>query len=57
MPNEDNAPFFGVNDFDESIFAPFSYDVKRSAARRVKKGWKLFKQDHDPGAFNFVDVS
>lgn len=31
MPNEDGAPFFGVNDFDEAYFAPFSYDVKRGA--------------------------
>ncbi len=31
MPNENNAPFFGVNDFDEAYFAPFTYDVKRGA--------------------------
>ncbi|HMB89343.1 MAG TPA: DUF2252 family protein [Rhodothermales bacterium] len=31
MPNEDGAPFFGVNDFDEACFAPFSFDVKRGA--------------------------
>lgn len=31
MPNRDGAPFFGVNDFDEAHFAPFSYDVKRGA--------------------------
>ena len=31
MPNENNAPFFGVNDFDEAYFAPFSYDIKRGA--------------------------
>lgn len=31
MPNEDNAPIFGPNDFDEAYFAPFSYDVKRGA--------------------------
>jgi len=31
MPNEDGAPIFGVNDFDEAYFAPFSYDVKRGA--------------------------
>lgn len=29
MPNEDGAPFFGVNDFDEAHVAPFSYDIKR----------------------------
>lgn len=31
MPNENGAPFFGVNDFDEAYFAPFSWDVKRGA--------------------------
>jgi uncharacterized protein (DUF2252 family) len=31
MPNEDGAPIFGVNDFDEAAFAPFSYDVKRGS--------------------------
>ncbi len=31
MPNENGAPFFGVNDFDEAHLAPFSYDVKRGA--------------------------
>lgn len=31
MPNENNVPFFGANDFDEAGFAPFSYDLKRGA--------------------------
>ena len=31
MPNADGAPFFGLNDFDEAAFAPFSWDVKRGA--------------------------
>ncbi|QDU37503.1 hypothetical protein Mal4_18170 [Maioricimonas rarisocia] len=31
MPNEDGAPFFGLNDFDEAHFAPFSWDLKRAA--------------------------
>lgn len=31
MPNEDGAPFFGLNDFDEAYIAPFSYDIKRGA--------------------------
>lgn len=31
MPNENGAPFFGINDFDEAHFAPFSWDVKRGA--------------------------
>jgi uncharacterized protein (DUF2252 family) len=29
--NENGAPFFGINDFDEAYFAPFSWDVKRGA--------------------------
>ena len=31
MPNEDGAPFFGLNDFDEATFAPFSWELKRAA--------------------------
>ena len=31
MPNKDGVPFFGVNDFDEVCFAPFTYDVRRGA--------------------------
>lgn len=31
MPNEDGAPFFGLNDFDEAAIAPFSWDLKRAA--------------------------
>lgn len=31
MPNENGAPFFGINDFDEAHIAPFSYDIKRGA--------------------------
>jgi len=31
MPSADNVPFFGVNDFDEAYYAPFSWDVKRGA--------------------------
>ena len=29
MPNENDVPFFSVNDFDEAYFAPFTYDIKR----------------------------
>ncbi|MDW4498916.1 DUF2252 family protein [Sulfitobacter sp. D35] len=29
MPNADNVPIFGVNDFDDVIYAPFSWDLKR----------------------------
>ena len=31
MPNADNVPIFGVNDFDEAAYAPFTWDVKRGA--------------------------
>ncbi|MAS92361.1 MAG: hypothetical protein CMO55_04125 [Verrucomicrobiales bacterium] len=31
MPNESRAPIFGVNDFDEAYYAPFSWDVKRGS--------------------------
>lgn len=31
MPDEHGAPIFGVNDFDETIYAPFTWDIKRGA--------------------------
>ncbi|WP_420452405.1 DUF2252 family protein [Ilumatobacter sp.] len=31
MPSADNVPIFGVNDFDEAYWAPFTWDVKRGA--------------------------
>ena len=31
MPDVNGAPIFGVNDFDESIYAPFTWDIKRGA--------------------------
>jgi len=31
MPNRDGAPIFSVNDFDEVIYAPFTWDMKRGA--------------------------
>lgn len=31
MPNADNVPIFGVNDFDEACYAPFTWDLKRGA--------------------------
>lgn len=31
MPNADNVPIFGVNDFDEAHYAPFTFDLKRGA--------------------------
>lgn len=31
MPSADGTPMFGVNDFDEAHFAPFTWDIKRGA--------------------------
>lgn len=31
MPDENGAPIFGVNDFDETTYAPFTWDLKRGA--------------------------
>ncbi|QNG37126.1 DUF2252 domain-containing protein [Geodermatophilaceae bacterium NBWT11] len=31
MPNADDVPVFGVNDFDEAFYAPFTWDLKRGA--------------------------
>ncbi|WP_299822553.1 DUF2252 family protein [uncultured Jannaschia sp.] len=31
MPDVNGAPIFGVNDFDETIYAPFTWDLKRGA--------------------------
>ena len=31
MPDLNGAPIFGVNDFDETIYAPFTWDLKRGA--------------------------
>lgn len=29
MPNADDVPIFGVNDFDEACYAPFTWDLRR----------------------------
>ena len=29
MPNADNVPIFGVNDFDDVLYGPFTWDLKR----------------------------
>jgi uncharacterized protein (DUF2252 family) len=31
MPDAHGAPIFGVNDFDEASYAPFTWDIKRGA--------------------------
>jgi len=57
MPNEDGAPFFGVNDFDEAYFAPFSYDVKRGAAGFYIAAWEedFSQKDRNKVVRSFVN--
>ncbi|MDX1524090.1 MAG: DUF2252 family protein, partial [Anaerolineae bacterium] len=57
MPNADGAPFFGVNDFDEAYFAPFSWDVKRGAVGFyiVAKENGLSKKKRKKVVRSFVD--
>jgi uncharacterized protein (DUF2252 family) len=31
MPDKNGAPIFGVNDFDETIYAPFTWDIRRGS--------------------------
>lgn len=31
MPDKNGVPIFGLNDFDEAIYAPFTWDIKRGA--------------------------
>jgi uncharacterized protein (DUF2252 family) len=31
MPNADNVPIFGIDDYDEVFYAPFTWDLKRGA--------------------------
>ncbi|WP_159234346.1 DUF2252 domain-containing protein [Mycolicibacterium vanbaalenii] len=31
MPNADNVPIFGINDYDEVFYTPFTWDLKRGA--------------------------
>lgn len=67
MPNEDGAPFFGLNDFDEAYIAPFTYDVKRGAVgfyivakenglskKHRKKVVRQFVQGYLDGLYSFV---
>ena len=49
MPDRNGAPIFGVNDFDESIYAPFTWDIKRGAtgfwiAAKTEGGFKRSKR-------------
>ena len=56
MPSADNVPFFGVNDFDEAYYAPFTWDLKRGAvgflvAAEVEGGLGPKKQRTVAGGF------
>jgi uncharacterized protein (DUF2252 family) len=31
VPNRDDVPVFGINDYDEAAYAPFTWDLKRGA--------------------------
>lgn len=67
MPNEDGVPFFGINDFDEAAFAPFTYDLKRGATgfwlvakergfkkKQRKKITRAFVQGYLDGLMDFA---
>lgn len=56
MPDENGAPIFGVNDFDEAIYAPFTWDIRRGAvgfwiAARAVAGMKRGKRRRVVRAF------
>lgn len=49
MPSADDVPIFGVNDFDEAYYAPFTWDLKRGAvgfmiAAQTEGGFGVGKQ-------------
>jgi uncharacterized protein (DUF2252 family) len=49
MPSADNVPVFGVNDFDDAFYAPFTWDLKRGVVGFMlgaaeKSGLKRKKQ-------------
>ncbi|MCA9117562.1 MAG: DUF2252 family protein, partial [Planctomycetaceae bacterium] len=67
MPNEDGAPFFGVNDFDEAAFAPFSWELKRASVgfylamrevgrsrKKARKAVKAFLDGYFDGLLEFA---
>lgn len=56
MPDDNGAPIFGVNDFDETAYAPFTWDLKRGAtgfwiAMRETAGAKRKKRRKTIAAF------
>jgi uncharacterized protein (DUF2252 family) len=69
MPNINEVPIFGVNDFDEAHYAPFTWDIKRGAtgfalasreigghkAKRQKKNVRRFVRGYVGGITRFAD--
>lgn len=56
MPNADNVPIFGINDYDEAYYAPFTWDLKRGAvgfmvAAGEKAGYGRSRQRKIAGCF------
>lgn len=45
MPNSEGVPIFSVNDFDEVIYAPFTWDIKRGAVGF----WMAAKEEGESG--------
>ncbi|SDN96612.1 Uncharacterized conserved protein, DUF2252 family [Klenkia soli] len=64
MPNADDVPVFGVNDFDEAFYAPFTWDLKRGVVgfllgAEEDGGLSASKQDRVVRAFldGYVDAT
>jgi uncharacterized protein (DUF2252 family) len=69
MPSADNVPFFGVNDFDEAYYAPFTWDIKRGTVgfmvaaedegghgrKRQRKIGRAFVEGYVAGMTRFAD--
>jgi uncharacterized protein (DUF2252 family) len=68
MPSADNVPIFGVNDFDEAYYAPFTWDLKRGVvgfvlavaeeggygAKRQRKAARHFVRGYIEGMKSYV---
>jgi len=68
MPSEAGVPFFGLNDFDEAYFAPFTWDVRRGVvafrlaagesglpAKKCAKVVKKFLEGYLEGLISFAE--
>lgn len=47
MPSSDDVPIFGVNDFDEAYYAPFTWDLKRGAVGFMIAAEEIGGRDRD----------